>query len=228
MNVRENLAKVREKMSAAARRSGRESSSIRLVAVSKLHPPEAIREAYEAGQRHFGENYVQELGEKQRSLADLADIKWHFIGHLQRNKVKHAIEGTSLIETIDSPRLLEEIEKRASSRGVIVPVLLQVKIGGESTKSGCEPSALPELLAAARRCEAVEPRGLMVIPPFELEARDTRAYFRKLRELRDRVDDSAAVPELSMGMSHDFEVAIEEGSTFVRVGTAIFGARPLR
>lgn len=228
MSIAENLEQVHACIDAAARRAGRDPASVRLVAVSKLHPPEAIREAHAAGQRLFGENYVQELSAKESQLDDLPAIEWHFIGHLQRNKARQITGRVGLVETVDSPKLLAEIAKRARSAGKVQHLLIQVRIGDEETKSGCEPRELPELLEVARSCSEVEVRGLMVIPPFELDADETRPYFRELRALRDRHGGPAVLPELSMGMSHDFEVAIEEGATLVRVGTAIFGERPSR
>ena len=225
MTIAERLARVRRQMADAARRSGRDPSEIQLVAVSKIHPAEAIREAYEAGQRLFGENYVQELRDKQQSLGDLADLKWHFIGHLQRNKVRRIVGVVKLIETVDSKRLLDEVAKRAERASVNAGVLIQVNIRREQSKSGCDPDRLGELLAAVEDQPRVVSRGLMVLPPFELDADETRPYFEDLRELRDRYGGVEALPELSMGMSHDFEVAIEEGATLVRVGTAIFGQR---
>ncbi len=225
MTIAERLTGVRRKIAEAARRAGRDPSQVRLVAVSKIHPPEAIREAYDAGQRLFGENYVQELRAKQQSLEDLSELHWHFIGHLQRNKARQVVGRVNLIETIDSKRLLVEVAKRATHACVDVGVLIQVNIRREESKSGCDPDELSHLLEAVKESPRVEPRGLMVLPPFELEADETRPYFQELRALRDRHGGPERLPELSMGMSHDFEVAIEEGATLVRVGTAIFGPR---
>lgn len=225
MTIAENLHAIGKRIVNAAERADRDPSTVRLVAVSKRHPPEAIREAYEAGQRHFGENYVQELLAKQEELADLEDLRWHFIGHLQTNKVKQIVDRVHVLETIDSMRLLSEVKKRAGAADSPVNVLLQVKIGEEESKSGCSTEELGELLDVSCRSSFVKIKGLMVIPPFELDADDTRPYFRALGELRNRHGGVSSLPELSMGMSHDFEVAIEEGATFVRVGTAIFGPR---
>jgi pyridoxal phosphate enzyme (YggS family) len=225
VSIAENLRRVRQAIARSAESVGRDPTTIELVAVSKIHPPEAIREAYDAGQRHFGENYVQELVAKQDTLADLDEIRWHFIGHLQRNKVKHTVGVASLIETVDSERLIAEIEKRARAAGISVDVLLQVNIGDESSKSGCAREELGTLIDCARQNRTITVRGLMVIPPFELDADHTRPYFKSLRELRDRFGGPDVLPVLSMGMSHDFEVAIEEGATHVRVGTAVFGPR---
>ncbi len=219
----EGLARVRARLVAAERAAGRAPGSVTLVAVSKLQPAEAVRAAYEEGVRDFGESYARELGAKQEALQDLDDIRWHFIGHLQRNKVRKVAGRLALLQTVDSPRLVEELGRRAGEAPL--DVLLQVDVAGEETKSGCSPEELPELLEAALREPALRVRGLMTIPPFEAEPEEARRHFAALRELRDRVGGSALLPELSMGMSGDFEVAIEEGATLVRVGTAIFGAR---
>ncbi len=225
MTIADNLARVRQQMDRAAARAGRKTEDVTLVAVSKVHPAEAIREAHEAGQRHFGESYVQEFLAKQKELEDLPDLRWHFIGHLQRNKARKIVNRLFLLETVDSIPLINELSRRAVTEGTEIDLLLQVKLSRETTKSGCAPEALDELVGAAREAPGVTPRGLMVIPPFELSAEEGRAWFRELRELRDRRTDARDLKELSMGMSHDFEVAIEEGSTLVRVGTAIFGTR---
>jgi pyridoxal phosphate enzyme (YggS family) len=225
VSIAERLHEVRRHIDEAARRAGRDPSQVRLVAVSKLQPPEAIREAYAAGQRLFGENYVQELVAKAADLVDLPDLRWHFIGHLQRNKVKHVIDRVRVIESLDSERLLAEVDARAAAAGVELDVLVQVHIGEEETKSGCAPGDLGALLARADASRRVRLRGLMVLPPYELDPDEARPYFEALRGLRDAHGGSARLPELSMGMSHDFEVAIEEGATIVRVGTAIFGPR---
>jgi PLP dependent protein len=218
------LGQVRERIALAAARAGRDPAAVRLAAVSKAQPAAAIREAWEAGQRLFGENYVQELLAKQAELDGLEGLTWHFIGHLQRNKVKSVVGRVATL-AVDSERLVAEVSKRATDRSEVVDVLLEVNLGGEATKSGCAPGAAGALLDAARRAPAVRVVGLMVIPPFDIGAEAARDYFKALRELRDRLGGEAALPELSMGMSHDFEVAIEEGATLVRVGTAIFGER---
>jgi pyridoxal phosphate enzyme (YggS family) len=225
VSIAENLQLVRTKISEAALRVGRDPAEVQLVAVSKRQPIEAIREAYEAGQRHFGENYVQELSNKRQALSELSDIRWHFIGHLQRNKVRHLIGAVDLIQTIDSERLLDEVDKRAAAGEIGTVVLLQVNIGEEESKSGCSPHELPRIIDHLSSTPWVNPRGLMVIPPYELDAEDTREYFRALRELGVQLGGDGSPPQLSMGMSHDFEVAVEEGATFVRVGTSIFGPR---
>lgn len=235
--IREGLEQVRERIERACARAGRSSSEVTLVAVSKTHPAEAVREAYAAGQRVFGENYVQELSEKSAALADLEGLRWHFIGHLQRNKVKDVARvgaligaerspsrsgATVVIETVDSARLAIEIDKRAAASKV--PVLLQVNVAGEAQKSGCTPDELETLVRAVRELEHLELRGLMTVPPLGEAPEASRPHFARLRALAER----HGLGELSMGMSADLEVAIEEGATLVRVGTAIFGARASR
>jgi pyridoxal phosphate enzyme (YggS family) len=192
---------------------------VTLVAVSKTHPAEAIREAYAAGQRDFGENYAQEWREKADALADLADLRWHFVGGLQTNKVKVLAGRVHLVHAVDREELARELSRRFGQKGAVARVLLEVNTGGEATKSGCAPADAPALAAAVRALPDVELRGLMGMPPPE---DDPRPHFRLLRELRDRL----GLAELSMGMSADWPFAIEEGATIVRVGTAIFGERP--
>jgi pyridoxal phosphate enzyme (YggS family) len=221
--IAERLALVRERIAEAALRAGRAPESVRLLAVSKTKPAELVRAAYEAGQREMGENYVQELGAKAAALSDLGELRWHMIGPLQRNKVKQVVGVAALVHTVDRVSLAEEIEKRAAAIGRVVPVLLEVNVAGEASKAGCSPEEAPALAAAVRAMPHVELRGLMTIPPDTEDREEARPYFRRLRELRDRLGGD--LPELSMGMSHDFEIAIEEGATIVRVGTAIFGAR---
>ena len=194
-------------------------AGVTLVAVSKTHPPEAIREAYAAGQRDFGENYAQEWREKADALADLADLRWHFVGGLQTNKVKYLAGRVHLVHAVDREELARELSRRSGQKGAVARVLLEVNTGGEATKGGCAPADAPALAAAVRALPSVELRGLMCMPPPE---EDPRPHFRLLRELRDRL----GLAELSMGMSADWEIAIEEGATLVRIGTAIFGARP--
>ncbi len=195
--------------------------AVTLVAVSKTHPPEAIREAYAAGQRDFGENYVQEWRDKADALADLADLRWHFVGGLQTNKVKYLAGRVHLVHAVDREELARELSKRFAQKGAVARVLVEVNTGGEATKGGCAPADAPRLVEAVRALPSVEVRGLMGMPPPE---DDPRPHFRTLRALRDRL----GLAELSMGMSADWEIAIEEGATIVRVGTAIFGARPPR
>lgn len=224
-DIAKRLESVRTRIEKSASRVGRPPFEVTLVAVSKKHSAEAIREAYGAGQRHFGENYAQELREKARDLEDLPDIHWHFIGHLQRNKAKYVVPYASLLETVDSLRLIEEVDRLAVRSRRVLPCLVQVNVGGEAQKSGCASGDADKLLQAVESAEGLEPRGLMTIPPWDLEAEETRKYFHLLKQLRDELGGKERLPELSMGMSHDFEEAIEEGATLVRVGTAIFGAR---
>jgi len=201
------------------------------MAVTKTHPPERIREAYAAGLKLFGENRVQEFGAKASALADLADAEWHMIGHLQTNKAAKAAELFRAVDSVDSVKLAEKLDSAARALGKTLPVLIEVNVGGEAAKSGAAPDSreLEELLLAAPRLEALEFRGLMTVPPFTDDPEAGRPFFRRLRVLRDAIASrqlpGIAMRELSMGMSHDFEVAIEEGSTCVRVGTAIFGER---
>ncbi len=207
-------------MAAAARRAGRDPGEITLMAVSKTVEPERIREAYVAGIRVFGENRVQEFEKKQPALRGLAGAEWHLIGHLQSNKAKKAAELFGAVDSVDSLKLARKLDEAADG---VLPVLIEVNIGGEQAKSGVTPGSaeFEELLGAM--FQKVQVRGLMTIPPFTEAPEGARPYFRRMKELRDRV--APGLKALSMGMSHDFEVAIEEGSTCVRVGTAIFGER---
>ncbi|MFO8070493.1 MAG: YggS family pyridoxal phosphate-dependent enzyme [Polyangia bacterium] len=226
IDIAANLQSVKERIAAAASGCGRDPGSVSLVAVSKLHPSEAIRAAYAAGQRAFGENYAQELRDKAAELEDLTELRWHFIGHLQRNKAKYAARAGAMVETVDSIKLVSELERQAERRGIEIPCLVQVNVGGEEQKSGCDSGEAEKLLGAIENAERLELGGLMTIPPFELKVEQTRRYFSELRRLRDSLGGPERLPHLSMGMSQDFEAAIEEGATLVRVGTAIFGPRP--
>ena len=231
MSISENLAVVRKRIAAAARRAGRSPSEIALMAVSKTQPAELIREAYAAGQRLFGENRVQEFSGKSPLFQDLKDADWHLIGHLQTNKAAKAAELFHAVDSVDSLKLAEKLDVAARNAGKKLHVLIEVNVGGEAAKSGValDSDELEDLLDAAPRLEALIFCGLMTVPPFTDDPEGARPYFRKLRELRDMVASrklpSVAMDQLSMGMSHDFEVAIAEGSTCVRVGTAIFGVR---
>ncbi len=231
MSVQENIAAIQEHSAAAARSAGRRPEEIALMAVSKTHPPESIREAYAAGLHLFGENRIQEFAGKAAALADLAGAEWHMIGHLQSNKAGKAVELFAAVDSVDSLKLAEKLDAAARSLNKKLAVLIEINIGGETAKTGVVPDSpeLEELLLAAPRLEALEFRGLMTVPPFTEHPEDARPYFRKLRELRDAIAarklPAVRMEVLSMGMSHDFEVAIEEGSTCVRVGTAIFGER---
>jgi hypothetical protein len=231
MPVAQNIVHVRERISSAARRAGRDPENITLMAVSKTFSPKRIREAYEAGLRIFGENKVQEFSGKAEALADLRDAEWHMVGHLQTNKSAKAAELFSAIDSLDSLRLAQKLDSAAKQLGKKISVLIEINVGGESAKSGVAPDSqeLENLLLAAPQLEHLEVRGLMTVPPFTADSQDTRLYFRRMRELRERIADRRLsmihMETLSMGMSHDFEVAIEEGSTCVRLGTAIFGER---
>lgn len=231
MSISENIAKLHERIAEAAKRASRRPEEIVLMAVTKTHPPERLREAYEAGLRLFGENRVQEFAGKAGGLADLTAADWHMIGHLQTNKAVKAAELFSAVDSVDSVKLAEKLNAAAHGRGKKLPVLIEVNVGEEEAKSGAVPNSqeLRALLLSAPRFEALTFRGLMTVPPFTDDPEGARPYFRKLRELRDTVAarklPAISMGVLSMGMSHDFEVAIEEGSTCVRVGTAIFGER---
>jgi pyridoxal phosphate enzyme (YggS family) len=231
MSISENIAAVRERIELAARRRGRRPEEIALMAVSKTHPPEPIREAYGAGLRLFGENRVQEFAGKAGALGDLAGAEWHMIGHLQTNKAGKAAELFSAVDSVDSVKLAEKLDAAARSLVKKLKVLIEINVGGEAAKSGvaADSQELEDLLLAAPRLEALSFHGLMTVPPFSDDAEGSRPYFRRLLALRDAIAarklTSVGMEVLSMGMSHDFEVAIEEGSTCLRVGTAIFGAR---
>jgi pyridoxal phosphate enzyme (YggS family) len=228
MSIADRLTEVRARIDAAARSAGRDPSSVRLVAVSKTFPIEAVREAYQAGQRDFGENRVQEALQKIDQSTDLS-IRWHLIGHLQTNKARKAGPAFAMIQSVDTVELLERLDRAAAEAGAAPELLIQVDLGGEATKHGASPAEVPRLFEAAAACRAARVVGLMTLPPVPDTPDDARPWFRRLRDLRDGWR-SAGVPagmlrELSMGMSGDFEVAIQEGATLVRVGTAIFGSR---
>ncbi len=231
MSISENIAAIRDRIAAAARGAGRAPEQIALMAVSKTHPASRILEAYEAGLRTFGENRVQEFATKVPPLSDLPGAQWHMIGHLQTNKAAKAVELFGAVDSVDSVKLAERLDAAARSLGKKLQVLIEVNVGGETAKSGLglDSREFEELLLAAPRLEALEFRGLMTVPPFAGDPGDARPFFRKLRQLRDTIAarklPCVSMEILSMGMSHDFEVAIEEGSTCVRVGTAIFGER---
>ena len=226
--IADRLAGIRGRIAAAARSVGRDPSSIRLVAVSKTFPIAAIREAYAAGQRDFGENRVQEALQKIASATDL-DIRWHLLGHLQTNKARKAAPAFAAIHSIDGVELLQKIDAAAVEVGRTPELLIQVDLAGEATKFGASPDEVPRLLEAAASCRAARVTGLMTLPPVPESPEDARPWFKRLRDLRDEWVASgtpaAMLRELSMGMSADFEVAVQEGSTMVRVGTAIFGSR---
>ena len=232
MSIADNVAAIRERIARAAARVRRKPEAITLMAVSKIVESERIREAYAAGLRIFGENRVQEFESKHEALRDLTAAEWHLIGHLQSNKAKKATELFSAIDSVDSLRLAERLNQAAVQSGKQLPVLIEIKVGGEESKAGIplDSPELESLLRGAPKLEHLQIRGLMTVPPFTEDPEGARVYFRVLRDLRDQIAarnlPGIQMDVLSMGMSHDFEVAIEEGSTCVRVGTAIFGARP--
>jgi PLP dependent protein len=222
--IAEGLAKVRDRIRRAAEAASRDPATVRLVAVSKTKPASAIREAYAAGQRDFGENYAQELVEKSAELSDLADLRWHFIGHLQSNKARVVAPIAHLVHTVDSASLANEIAKRAAkAERDSLDVLIEVNVGGEAQKHGATPGALSEIFTAIDAAKPLRLRGLMTMPPHDLEG--ARRAFEALASLQATHGGKAKLPELSMGMSDDLEVAVACGATLVRVGTAIFGAR---
>jgi PLP dependent protein len=231
MSVSENINGIRERMESAARRAGRDPNEITLMAVSKTFSPEKICEAHAAGLRTFGENRVQEFAGKAEAVGDLIEAEWHLIGHLQSNKANKAAELFSAIDSVDSVKLAEKLNGVAEKLGKKIDILIEVNVGAEEAKSGVDPRSheLDALLNAAPSLNFLSFRGLMTIPPYTEDPEGARSYFRQLRELRDRISTrqlpAIAMDTLSMGMSHDFEVAIEEGSTCVRVGTGIFGER---
>jgi pyridoxal phosphate enzyme (YggS family) len=231
MSIVENIARVRERIASAAGRAGRDPKEITLMAVSKTFPVERIREAYAAGLRVFGENRVQEFSEKSGALSELADAEWHLIGHLQTNKAAKAVELFEEVDSVDSVRLAEKLNSAAEKLGKTLPILIEINVGAEDAKSGAAPASdeLEQILLAAPRWGNLTIRGLMTVPPYSEDPENARPFFRQLRGIRDQMSSrklpAIAMDVLSMGMSHDFEVAIEEGSTCVRVGTAIFGER---
>src|SRR5580765_1159474 len=232
MSIAENVAMIRERIAGAAARVGRSAESITLMAVSKTVDAERIKQAYETGIRVFGENRVQEFGEKAPALGVLKDAEWHLIGHLQSNKAKKATELFQAVDSVDSVRLAERLNQAAEQTGRKLAVLIEIKVGEEESKAGIplDSPELEDLLQAAPKLGHLQIRGLMTVPPFTEDPEGARPYFRLLRDLRDTIAtrklSSIQMDVLSMGMSHDFAVAIEEGSTCVRIGSAIFGARP--
>ncbi len=216
-SFRARLAAVRQRIASAAERARRDPAGITLLAVSKVFPAEAIREAYDLGLRDFGENYVQEFETKAPQLGDLAGARYHLIGHLQSNKSNKAAGLFQVIQTVDTPKLA----RRLNEAGKPLDIMLEVKVSHEEAKSGADPEDLPALIDSVRACPNLRLLGLMCMPPWSDDPEAARPYFRQLRELAGR----HGLPQLSMGMSHDLETAIEEGSTCVRVGTALFGKR---
>ncbi|HKT52157.1 MAG TPA: YggS family pyridoxal phosphate-dependent enzyme [Candidatus Angelobacter sp.] len=232
MSIGENIAQVRERIAAAAARVRRRPGDVTLVAVTKTVDPDRILQAYEAGLRVFGENRVQEFEKKASAFADRKDAEWHLIGHLQSNKAKKAADLFQAVDSVDSLHLAQRLNDAARQMGKVLPVLIEIKVSDEASKTGI-PAGSPELenlLAGAATLDHIQVRGLMTVPPFTEDPEGARVFFRLLRDRRDQIA-ARKLPRiemdvLSMGMSHDFDVAIEEGSTCVRVGTAIFGARP--
>lgn len=224
------LAAVRERIAAACLRAGRDPSAVTLIAVSKAQPTSAVAEAADAGQVDFGESYVQEWLGKREALAGRAGLRWHFIGHLQSRKAREVVGRAALVHGVDRPDLAAELDRRSARAGLVTPCLLQVNLGGEATKGGFDPRDVPAAAAVMAALPGLSLRGLMAIPPPVDDPADARPMFRRLANLRDdaRRATGLPLPELSMGMSGDYEVAVEEGATLVRVGTAIFGARPPR
>lgn len=218
----DRLNGVEARIAAACEKAGRERDSVTLLAVSKTKPPEAVREAADCGLRLFGENRVQEAQSKVGMCP--SGLEWHLIGHLQTNKAKVAANLFQMVHSVDSLKLLEALESHAN---MTLPVLLQVNVSGEAAKFGMQPDEVAGVIEAANQMSKCEVHGLMTIPPFSPDPEKTRIHFRALRELRDRLQEETGtpLPELSMGMSHDLEVAIEEGSTWIRIGTDLFGKR---
>lgn len=235
MSISDNIARVRTQIEYAARRAGRDPAEIELMAVTKTVPVERIREAYDCGIRLFGENRVQEFDRKSPALRDLAGAVWNMIGHLQTNKAVGAAELFSAVESVDSLRLAQKLDAAAAQSSKTLIVLVEINIGGEAAKSGIAPESqeLNQLLQAAPNLPSLEIKGLMTVPPYSDDPEQSRPFFRRMRELADRIERRGLpcvnMNVLSMGMSHDFKAAIEEGATRVRVGTAIFGERmPMR
>ena len=228
MSVAARLAGVRARIDAAARGAGRDPSSVRLVAVSKTFPIDAVREAYAAGHRDFGENRVQEALEKIAASADL-DLRWHLLGHLQTNKARKAAPAFAMIQSLDNVELLRRLDAAAAETGQTPELLVQVDLAGEATKYGARPEEVPAIFEAAASSVAARVVGIMTLPPIPETPEDARQWFRRLQDLRQGWLSAGVPPgmlrEVSMGMSGDFEVAVQEGATIVRVGTAIFGSR---
>jgi pyridoxal phosphate enzyme (YggS family) len=227
--IRTNLDVVRDRIRRAAERASRDPADIRLIAISKTFGPDHVRAAAAAGQVEFGENRVQEALQKIAQTADL-EIRWHLVGHLQSNKVRRAVPAFAAVQSVDRLDLLERLDLAAAEHGASPEVLIQVSLAQEPTKFGARPDEVSRLVAAAETCRAVRLAGLMLLPPFFDDVEAVRPYFARLRRLRDDLVEAGTpggrLRELSMGMSHDFEAAVEEGATIVRVGTAIFGSRP--
>jgi len=228
ITIKENLDKINRKILETAKACNRSSDAVKLIAVSKRKSVQAIKEAIEAGARHFGENYIQEAVEKIDIIAD-ESITWHFIGHLQSNKAKFAVKYFEYIHTVDNVKLAKEINKQAGKNSKLQKILLQINIGEELTKSGARIENAIDLVKQIHRFENLSIEGLMCMPPFFDDPEEARGYFRQLIQIKEKIMDknfdTVSMSHLSMGMSSDFKVAIEEGSTMVRVGTSIFGSR---
>lgn len=231
MWIVENITRIREHMHAAAARAGRNAHEIDLIAVTKGVSADRIGEAYGCGLRLFGENRVQEFEGKRKNLQGLSAAKWHMIGHLQTNKVAQAVELFDAVDSVDSVRLAQKINVAADQSGNKVPVLIEINVGGEAAKSGVAPGSweFDKILSSASELKSIEVCGLMTVPPYDDEPGKSRPHFRKMKELFDAISrrrlPNIRMEILSMGMSHDFEIAIEEGATCIRIGTAIFGER---
>ncbi|HUU50162.1 MAG TPA: YggS family pyridoxal phosphate-dependent enzyme [Nitrospinota bacterium] len=225
--IKDNLLEVKERMKKAAERSGRNSNEVKLIAVSKTVDVHRIKEAIKAGHQLFGENRVQEARDKIEDIG--RDVKWHMIGHLQRNKVKYIFDLFDMVHSVDSIPLAHEIDRIGKKKGKVMDILIQVNISGEETKYGMEAAEMMKIIKEISNYEHISIKGLMTMPPFFNDPEDARPYFIKLRELKDEIEkqeiEGVSIEELSMGMSNDFEIAIEEGATMVRVGTTIFGER---
>ena len=228
MQIQSNIKKIHDDICAAAQKSGRDASRVTLIAVSKRKPAEMIRQAIDAGHKGFGENYIQEAMEKI-DLLGRDSATWHFIGHLQSNKAKFAVKYFDLIHTVDTVKLAKEINRQAEKIGKIQDILLQVNIALESTKSGAKENEIMDIAKQVCQFDNLRVSGLMCMPPFFDDPEEARAYFKNLKQISKKIEllnlPNTAMIHLSMGMSNDFTVAVEEGSTLVRVGTAIFGAR---
>jgi pyridoxal phosphate enzyme (YggS family) len=228
MGLAENLGQLKTRIATACQRAGRDPASVTLMAVTKTHPPETVQAAADLGVVFFGENKVQEAKAKIPQCP--GKLRWHFIGHLQSNKARDAVELFEMIQSVDSLALAQELNKRCEQAGKRMPILLEVNLAGEASKFGYAPSRLLAELAELNALPRLEVHGLMTVPPWKPIAEQTRPFFREARELKQRCEDAlgAPLPQLSMGMSGDFEVAIEEGATLVRIGTALFGERAKR
>ena len=227
-SIAENLERVREQIASAAANSGRSADDVKLVAITKTHPAEKVREAIEAGQTLFGESRVQEARAKITELP--SNLRWHFVGHLQKNKIRHALPLFEMIHSVDSLGLAQDINRIAEEQGVHPRVLLEVNVAGEGSKFGFAPDTLREQIEALLALPRLSIEGLMCIPPQAVESKDSRKFFVQVRELRDSLEKEfhMKLPQLSMGMTQDFPIGIDEGATLVRVGTAIFGERRAR